>query len=278
MSEEKNTADSNEDAAKNVNGNEKNMPKWKKRTIKWGSIAAVVILLLIFLPGIIVSYVVPPIASQVLKTKVEIGFAFINVFDGAVNIRNVKIHNPEGYDAPYAFELGHFEVDVDMFTLAAPKLVIEEVILEGMHATLETKWGTNNFKDIGKALEKSEKNAEPEPEEKTEEEPAADEPEKEPQQMIIRHLLIRDCDFTMFKVPLILPPMEMNDIGDGRPVSEFFIVLYDAVIEAVVTAAKNVSDGIVDFGETIGKSTKDAGENIGKSLQDAGKSLQGLFK
>ena len=80
MSEEKNTADSNEDAAKNVNGNGKNMPKWKKRTIKWGSIAAVVILLLIFLPGIIVTFVVPPVASQVLKTKVEIGFAFINIF------------------------------------------------------------------------------------------------------------------------------------------------------------------------------------------------------
>ena len=77
----------------------------------------------------------------------------------AVRIKNMKIHNPAGYDSPYAFELGHFYVDVKMLSLASPKIEIADIIIQDMHATLEMKLGTNNLQDISNNLPKpAEKN------------------------------------------------------------------------------------------------------------------------
>ena len=140
----------------NITENEKPAKKSKKKIILSviGCVFAVILLALIFIPGTVVKHVVPPIASQILKVKVEIGSCFINIFDGAVRIKNMKIHNPAGYDAPYAFELGHFYVDVKMLSLASPKIEIADIIIEDMHATLEMKLGTNNLQDISNNLPK----------------------------------------------------------------------------------------------------------------------------
>ncbi len=253
------------------------MPKWKKRTIKWGSIIAVVFLCLLFAPGIIVSHVVPPIASQILKVKVEIGSAFINIFDGAVRIKNMKVHNPEGYTAPYAFELGHFYVDLKMLTLASPKIEIADIIIEDMHATLELKLGTNNLEDISKGLQKPDDGKK-----KEKEEPAKDtsKPEKEPPKMVIRHFKIAKSDFTMLKVPWPIPSMELTDVGDGRPITEFVAVVYDAILDCVVQAAKAVGKGVDNIGKGLSdaaKSTGDVVNNAGKAINDAGKSLKNIF-
>ena len=253
------------------------MPKWKKRTIKWGSIIAVVFLCLLFAPGIIVSHVVPPIASQILKVKVEIGSAFINIFDGAVRIKNMKVHNPEGYTAPYAFELGHFYVDLKMLTLASPKIEIADIIIEDMHATLELKLGTNNLEDISKGLKKPDDGKK-----KEKEEPAKDtsKPEKEPPKMVIRHFKIAKSDFTMLKVPWPIPSMELTDVGDGKPITEFVAVVYDAILDCVVQAAKAVGKGVDNIGKGLSdaaKSTGDVVNNAGKAINDAGKSLKNIF-
>lgn len=280
-----NTTASESTTSENLSGNaEKKCPKCRKRLIKWGSIILIIVLVLLFLPGIIVSYIVPPVASQLLKTKVEIGSAFINVFDGAVRIRNMKVHNPEGYDSPYAFELKHFYVDVKMLTLASPKIEIADIIIEDMHATLEMKWGTNNLEQISSALKKP---VDPKAEKKTgnEEEKKSSEPAKEPPKMVIRHFKISQSDFTMLKVPWPIPSVELTDIGDGRPITDFAVVVYDAVVEAVITASKNVAKGAGNIGKGIGKaatsigeSTKEAGEALNKAADDVSKSLKNIFK
>ncbi len=270
----------------------KPVSKKKKRLIVWSSVIVAIFLILLFLPGIIVQHVVPPVATQLLKVKVEVDSAFINIFDGAVRIKGMRIHNPAGYSDPLAFNLGHFYVDVEMLTLASPKIVIKDVIVEDMHADLEMKWGTNNLAEIGKALQNPDdgkKAAEPEKEEKK---PEADKPAKEPKKMVIRRFILRDCDFTMLRVPWPIPSVELTDVGDGRPVSEFVLVVYDAIVDAVIQASKaigkaagNVGKGIGKAADNISKSTKEAGaavndavKSTGKALEDAGKSLKNIFK
>lgn len=252
---------------------------WSKRKKRWslaGVIVAIVLLLLLFLPGIIVSHVVPPIASKILKVKVEIGSCFINIFDGAVRVRNVKIHNPAGYDSKYAFELGHFFVDVKMLSLASPKIEIADILIEDMHATLELKLGTNNLQDISNGLPKPKKDDKAGKEEKKAE-PEEEKSEKEPKKMVIRRFKIANSDFTMLKVPWPIPSMELTDIGDGRPISEFAVVVYDAVLDAVMQASKAVSDGVVTVGKGIGKAAKSVGKSAGKALDEAGKSIKNIF-
>ena len=254
--------------------------KRKKRLIVWGSIGLAVILILLFLPGIIVSHVVPPIASQLLKVKVEIGSAYINIFDGAVRIRNVKVHNPEGYNAPYAFELGHFYVDVAMLTLTKPKIEIKDIVIEDMHATLEMKWGRNNLEDISKNLKKP-----AESDQKTAEEEKPEKSGKEPPQMVIRHFKIAKSDFTMLKVPWPIPSVELTDIGDGKPITEFAAVVYDAIVEAVLTASKNISKEAGNVGKGLGKaadnlskSTRKAGDAVNKAAKNVSKSLNKILR
>lgn len=272
-----NASESNisEDAADN---GKKTVSKRKKRCIVWGSIVLAVILVLLFLPGLVVHYVVPPIATQLLKTKVEIGSAYINIFDGAVRIKNMKVHNPEGYDSPYAFELGHFYIDVKMFTLFSPKIEIADITIEDMHATLEMKWGTNNLEDISKSLKKPKDPAKTEDAEKQDKEQAEEKPEKEPPKMVIRHFKIAKSDFTMLKVPWPIPSVELTDVGDGKPITDFVTVVYDAVVEAVITASKNISKEAGNVGKNLGKATKDAGKAINKTADDIGKSLKKIFK
>ena len=241
-----------------------------------GCIFAVILLALIFIPGTVVKQHVPPVASQLLKVKVEIGSCFINIFDGAVRIKNMRIHNPAGYDSPYAFELGHFYVDVKMLTLASPKIEIADIIIEDMHATLEMKLGTNNLQDISNNL--------PKPAEKAEKEEAQKEekPAKEPPKMVIRHLKIAKSDFTMLKVPWPIPSVELTDVGDGKPITDFVTVVYDAVLDAVMQASKAVSDGVMTVGKGIGKAAGNAGDAVvkgtGKAIDAAGKSLKNIFK
>lgn len=250
---------------------------WSKRKKRWsmaGCIVVFIFLLLLFLPGLIVSHIVPPVASELLKVKVEIGPCFINIFDGSVRVRNVKIHNPEGYDAPYAFELGHFYVDVKMLTLASDKIEIADIIIDDMHATLEMKLTTNNLQDISNNLPKpAEDKAEKEPEK--EDEPAEEEPEKETPKMVIRHFKISNSDFTMLKIPWPIPSLELTDVGDGRPISDFVVVVYDAVMDAVIQASKAVSDGVVSVGKDIGDAAKDAGDAVVEGTKDAIKNIFG---
>lgn len=278
MEENKEVTNSEATTSENSSDNGKQpVSKRKKRCIFWGSIVLAVILVLLFLPGIIVSHVVPPIASQLLKVKVEIGSAYINIFDGSVRIKNVKVHNPKGYDSPYAFELGHFYVDVAMFSLAKPKIEIADIVIEDMHATLEMKWGTNNLEAISSSLKKPE-DPKAEKKEAEEAEEPADKPAKEPKKMVIRHFKIADSDFTMLKVPWPIPSVELTDVGDGRPVTDFVVVVYDAIVEAVITASKNVAKGANDLSKNIGKSTEKAGEAVNKAAKDIGKSIKNIFK
>ncbi len=248
--------------------------KRKKRLIQAAGIALVVVLLLLFLPGIIVSHIVPPVASEILKVKLEIGSCFINIFDGMVHVKDIKIHNPAGYDSPYAFQLGNFYVDVNMLTLASPKIEIADIIIEDMHATLEMKLGTNNLQDISnnlpKPAEKAEKKQEP-----------ADENKKEPKKMVIRHFKIAKSDFTMLKVPWPILPLELTDVGDGKPITDFVTVVYDAILDAVMQASKAVSDGVVTVGKGIGKGVSNAGDAVvkgtSKALDDTGKAIKNIF-
>lgn len=266
------------------NSNAGKMSKKKKRCIIWTGVIIGILLVLLFLPGIIVQHVVPPIASKLLKVKVEIGSAYINIFDGAVRIRNMKIHNPAGYDAPYAFELGHFYVDVAMLTLTKPKIEIKDIIIENMHATMEMKWGTNNLADISNSLKKPEKDEKPANDEKK----SDDKPKKETPKMVIRHFKIAQSDFTMLKVPWPIPSVELTDVGDGRPITDFVAVVYDAIAEAVISASKAVAEGAGNVGkgigkaaESIGKSTRDASDAVvkstGKAIEDVSKSLKNVF-
>ena len=262
----------------NIAENEKPAKKSKKKVILSviGCIFAVILLALIFIPGTVVKHVVPPIASQLLKVKVEIGSCFINIFDGAVRIKNMKIHNPAGYDSPYAFELGHFYVDVRMLTLASPKIEIADIIIEDMHATLEMKLGSSNLQDISNNLPKpAEKNG-------SEEVAKEDKPAKESKKMVIRHFKIAKSDFTMLKVPWPIPSMELTDVGDGKPISDFITVVYDAVFDAIMQASKTVSDSVVTASKGLGKAAGKAGDAVvngaSKAIDAAGKSIKNLFK
>ena len=98
--------------------------------------------------------------------------------------------------------------------------------------------------------------------------------------MVIRHFKIAESDFTMLKVPWPIPSMELTDVGDGRPITEFAEVVYDAILNCVTEAAKTVGTGVENIGKSINDAAKSTGKAVneaGKALNKAGKSIKNIF-
>lgn len=116
--------------------------------IIFGALLALIVLAIIFINPI-VKNIVPPVASKILKVQVEIDNFDLKLFSGSVTIGGVRIHNPKGYDTPYAFELGKFYVKVDVASVFSDKIIIEDITIEQMNASLEFRMRSKNlFEDF----------------------------------------------------------------------------------------------------------------------------------
>ncbi len=219
--------------------------KWRKTKIClsiMGIIFAVLLAALIICPGFIIENSLPTVASALLKTKVEVESVNINVFAGSIRINELKVHNYPQYKSPYALELGHMCIDIGMMSLFSDKIEIEEVTIERFAASLEFRnlVGDSNLSDIAASLKQGEEKAIEKKAEKKKETP--EEVRKEEKKMVIRKLRFADSNITFQNIPILLPSVELTDVGDGRPISDFFVVIMDTTVELVLNACKGISD------------------------------------
>ena len=85
---------------------------------------------------------VPPMTGTEFKLN---GFS-CNWYNGRLEISDVKLSNPEGFDQKMAFTLGKVFVDVDMSTIFSDPMVIEKIEVKDVFVSyLDGSHGTNNF-------------------------------------------------------------------------------------------------------------------------------------
>ena len=275
---------------------------WKKILLKTLVtvliVLAVVLALAIWQIDRVAATGVRTVGSQLTGTPVEISDVSVNILNGVVKFNGFRVGNPAGFQNDSAVKVGKFHFDLDVQSLfGGDKVEIEHLELGGVALDYEYQFGGSNLDIIQRNVEKStgadkKAQAEPKPQKQSKtQEPAQAQGEVKEQpaqkKVVIRKLILNDIRVTVSSkltrtsFPLILPPIEMENVGEE---GESLAAVIDEVLTKVITCiVQNV-----DFSK-LGGSLKEAGQatldaankaagGIGDAANKAGEAVQGLFQ
>lgn len=206
--------------------------KWLKRIV-------VLVLLLLIVGGVVTYlYLDRVIKTQVetqttkqLALKTELGSAGVSLFGGKLNLSELRIASPTGFNAPHMLQLGKADVQVSYKQLGNDPVRIGRIALDKPKLVIERVGGTINFKKAADLMPQR-------PPAK-----AAD-PNAEPLKLIIDELNITNAEVVMragipglpeeIKIPV--PSVLMKNIGTG-PGSENGAAVKDVVMQVITALA-----------------------------------------
>ena len=117
-----------------------------------GVFLALALLLVLTLPlwiGGVVKITANTAVPPMTRTEFKINGFSCNWYNGRLEIADVKLSNPEGFDQKMAFNLGKVLVDVAMSTVFSDPMVIEKIEVKDVFVSyLDGSHGTNNFEII----------------------------------------------------------------------------------------------------------------------------------
>ena len=312
MADEKNTAPVTEDEMKEYKVVEEPQSEQKKtpnkawndfkpycgekknkvwRIVGWvfGILLAVLILGLIFRDSIIENSV-RHIGTLVTGTEVKID-SFRSSFKGTVELKNVKVANPKGYQKPYAFEVDRIYVKIDPATLTCKEPVVETVEVTGVRIDMEMKGASkSNLTDIQKNVERFALPASSGKKETKKSEPDPDAPAPLIKKIALTSMSISFSSSTLkSSVPVPLAPIYLSNVGGkGQPLGDTLLKIFDALmssinnvggavmggVEAVGSAGKAIGDGVADGAGAL----KKAGKSVGAGISEGVKNIGNIFK
>jgi hypothetical protein len=107
-----------------------------------------VIAVLFFSFNSIVKNGVEAVGPKVLGTDVVLQKVDISLLSGSGMLKGIMIGNPEGFHTESAFRLGEVKVAVDIFSVLADKMIIDEIVIDSPEITYETSGTKNNIEAI----------------------------------------------------------------------------------------------------------------------------------
>ena len=247
-----------------------------------GAFFAVVLVLLITVPGPIIKGAAENLGPVFLGTPITIEKSSVNIFTGRIEFGGVVVGPPEGYDAN-VFEMKTFLVDVDMgsvFRFSEP-IVVNEITIDKPIVSYELKGIHDN---LHKLLDNLGANGE-----KTKEEKPDEEKSSGGRKVIIDHFLFADADVRVAVmggkgVVVPLPKIELNDVGrksggaTGLEVAGELIG--DIVVGTVKVAAGVIGDvggAVVDGAAAVGGAALDGAAAVGGAALDGAKAIGGAI-
>jgi hypothetical protein len=220
-------------------------------------------------------------ASSALKVQVELGSINLSVLGGSVGLKDLVVHNPQGYELPNLLKLGEGKVKVEIGSLMSDKVDIDYIILDNVEVTIEEKGLSTNLNDVLKSLPKSE--------EKAPSEPAA--PGKK---LYIKTLEINNVNVTAKLLPIPgkssavtfkIAPIKMNDLGSDNKMDMAALTskILEAIAEGVAKQGADLlpSDVTGPIKSGLGKTgelLQGAGSTAGETGKKLGSGIMGIFK
>jgi len=86
--------------------------------------------------------------SRVLQADVTVDSVGISPVSGSGGIQLLRIGNPEGFNEPYAMELGGLDVGVDVGSVFSDVIVIDRIIIDSPVITYETRLTSDNIRTL----------------------------------------------------------------------------------------------------------------------------------
>jgi hypothetical protein len=219
---------------------------------------------------------IPTAIKTQLKVDASVSKASLSIASGTVDIRNLKIGNPQGYQFENILEANSIFVKTSIGGLLGNPVEIQQVKLDGIKMVIEQKGLTSNLNDILKAM------------------PAKDEKKTESaskgKSVHITSVDINDISVTVKLLPLPgksdavtlnIKSLHLSDVGgEKESLADVTGKIFRKISEEVASQGKDIipSDVLGSLDESLG--------NAGKALEKAGKettekaadALKNIFK
>ncbi|MGE5295196.1 MAG: hypothetical protein ACM3VT_10245 [Solirubrobacterales bacterium] len=111
-----------------------------------GAIAA------ILFAGRLVKSGVESSGTKMLNVPVQVGKAGVSILGGSIDLQNLAVANPQGYDGPSLLTLKKVDIAADTGTLFGSQIVIKTMTLDQMEVFVEQKGLQNNLYEVIKPL------------------------------------------------------------------------------------------------------------------------------
>ena len=219
-------------------------------------------------------------ASKAMKVGVNLDDISLAILGGKLNMNNLVVENPEGYQNSTFLELGTCLVELNTRSLLSDTVEIEKMQFDNIKLTIEQKGLTSNLSQILDNLPKSES---------TEEKPAVAEEEGTGKNLLIKELDINGIEVTVKLLPipgradnltLKINPIHMENLGTAEKINTPKLVskILLAIAGGIAQQGADLlpMDLINNIGAQLGEQGKkllEAGQNVGTGIIEGGKDI-----
>jgi hypothetical protein len=209
--------------------------------------------------------------SNALGVPVTVTGVSLSPFTGEGSIRGLSIANPEGFDAPYAIELGGVDIAINVGSLASDIIEIKSILVSDANITYETKVVTDNIRTLLNNLPGA--NAAP----VIEANPDAPTSPK----VVISDLRIMNPQINLHtrvaSAPIPLPDIQLQNIGEKNnavTVAEAARQIIGAINVAVIREGIPNMDVLLDGAS---QQLQEGARKLGDAVEELGNEVRSLF-
>lgn len=132
-----------------------------KKLLKSVSRAVIALVILIVLGVVAVSLLadnavkmaVETAGSKALDVPVNVEKADLSILGGTLDLQDVKVANPPGYQQETLLDLSQGDIHIDAKSLLSKTVIIKDIKLDGMNVHLEQKGLENNLREVIRKLQ-----------------------------------------------------------------------------------------------------------------------------
>ena len=267
-----------------MTNNKQKERKNMKKTLKVLGIIAVVLLVVLLLCPLWLGPVAAMVANKVVPgitgTDFSVEKISINPYAGTLRVEQLRLANPQGYDAEDAVKVGLLSVKIAPLTVLGKTVTVRDVTIEDPYVSYLDAKGTNNFDQILANV-----NAGKTPEEKGEEEKEKGEGKK----VVVERLSVSGTRVRYGIITLPIPSIVLTGIGasqGGVTIESVGLEIWESIKKAFVStggaignAAKSLGEGAAsllngitgggDSKGSVGESAKKATEAVSDGAKKA---------
>ena len=214
-------------------------------------------------------------ATKTLDVTVTVDSVYLSILGGKLELKNLAIDNPPGYQYDKLLELSSANIEVDIKSLLSDTVNIKQIKLDGVTVVLEQRGiSSNNLQDIINTISASTK--------------TKDEPDGEAKKLHVDNLEITNVTVKAKLLPvpgkagtvtLKLAPIKMTNLGqdDKLDTAELSAKILLAIAKGIAEKGAGIlPDGMVDtMKSTLDQTTKvlKATAEEGKKILETGKDI-----
>ncbi len=239
-----------------------------KRIILWGLVVVVVgLAVAYFLRNMIVAKAIEEGGTRALGVETDLGSAGVSISAGRLDLHDLEIRNPDGYQAGNILTIEEGWLDVATGSIFSDRIEVDSLVLDGVTLDLEQIDSKGNYRVIMDHIKQFESGSS----------------ESSDKKLVIKKLSLRDVKVDgvltlagkkQYEKSFALDNFTLENVGGntGATIGEVTAKVVGALLKRAASKGGPQLPG--KLGEMLGGAEK-VGEDVGDKLKDLGSSLLG---